>query len=334
MQSGEWPIGPLANENRNELTQSQIGVELLLADEREPGSGMAWLGPLQAAIEASYQALAGSARTEIRTAAVLDELEERRVKVRFRADLDGAGGRVAEAGQFLSRFLSRGTLAMLTWMDESPTLRLGDLRQALRVLSAGTSASESMGHAAPESAPLIAAVTAWQSAKEALAGCESVRISFQHGAAELNLGKRIDDPSTLLVSKKVAAVSEMILVVEQPDYASTGEWKFKHRDTQIVTTCEPGTLLSRYYEREVDIRPGDALHCRIETETFYGPDHDVLTQKFKILDVLEILAASHSGDSPESDAEIAAEEVELSDDSLTQFQGDFGVLSLRRVPIS
>jgi hypothetical protein len=333
MNSGEWPIGPLGNENRNEAAQSPIGVELSFADAREPGSELPCLGPLRAAIEASYQALAGSGRSEIRTVAVLDELEARRVKVQFRADLDGDGGRVAEAGQFLSRFLSRGTLAMLTWMDESPTLRLADLQQALRVLSAGTSAADSAGHAAPDSGLLIGAIAAWQSAKEALAGCESVRISFQQGAAELNLEKRIDDPSTLLVSKKVAAVSEMILVVEQPDYASTGEWKFKHCDTHIVTTCASDTLLSRYYQREVDIRPGDALHCSVETETFYGPDHDVLTQRFKILDVLEILPAGQSVESlPEAESE--AEEVELSDDSLTQFQGDFGVLSLRRVPIN
>ncbi|HET7576314.1 MAG TPA: hypothetical protein VFK19_07090 [Sphingomicrobium sp.] len=331
MQSGEWPIGSLSNENRNEPAPPQIGVELLLVDEREPGSDLPWLRPLQGAIEASYQALSGSDRTQVQPVAILDELEERRVKVRFRTDLES--GRVAESGQFLSRFLSRGTLAMITWMDESPTLRLADLQQALRVLSAGTSATESIGHAAPDSASLLAAITAWQSAKEALAGCESVRISFQHGAAELNLAKRIDDPSTLLVSKKVAAVSEMILVVEQPDFGATGEWKFKHRDTHITTTCEPGTLLSGYYQREVDIRPGDALHCRVETETFYGPDHDVLTQRFKILEVLEILPTGQSADSSgKPDAE-TAEEVELSDESLTQFQGDFGVLSLRRVPI-
>ncbi|HET6535196.1 MAG TPA: hypothetical protein VFG41_03350, partial [Sphingomicrobium sp.] len=116
MQSGEWPIGPLANENRNEPAPPQIGVELSLVDEREPGSDLPWLRPLQGAIEASYQALSGSDRTQVQPAAVLDELEERRVKVRFRTDLES--GRIAESGQFLSRFLSRGTLAMITWMDE------------------------------------------------------------------------------------------------------------------------------------------------------------------------------------------------------------------------
>ncbi|HKP26247.1 MAG TPA: hypothetical protein VJV39_20435, partial [Dongiaceae bacterium] len=53
-----------------------------------------------------------------------------------------------------------------------------------------------------------------------------------------------------------------------------------------------GTLLDRFYRRELDIRPGDALRCRVDIETAYAPDHEVLAERYRISEILEVLPAS------------------------------------------
>ena len=55
-----------------------------------------------------------------------------------------------------------------------------------------------------------------------------------------------------------------------------------------------GKLLDKFYRRELDIRPGDALRCRVDFETSYGPDHEVLAERYRIVEILEVLPA-HPG---------------------------------------
>ena len=50
----------------------------------------------------------------------------------------------------------------------------------------------------------------------------------------------------------------------------------------------------RQSRRELDVRPGDALRCRVDFETSYGPDHEVLAERYRIVEILEVLPASRS----------------------------------------
>jgi hypothetical protein len=77
-----------------------------------------------------------------------------------------------------------------------------------------------------------------------------------------------------------------------PDYQATGQWQVKHGEIRTLAYSEPGTLLDKFYRRELDIRPGDALRCRVDFETSYGPDHEVLTERYRIVEVIEVLPAT------------------------------------------
>src|SRR5439155_9901410 len=124
----------------------------------------------------------------------------------------------------------------------------------------------------------------------------SVRISSNNGSATLDLGKTIPEPRALLQARKLVNHSaDMIFVVEMPDYQATGQWQLKHGGTRTLAHCEPGTLLDRFYRRELDIRPGDALRCRVDFETSYGPDHDVVSERYRIVEILEVLPATRPG---------------------------------------
>ena len=149
----------------------------------------------------------------------------------------------------------------------------------------------------PSSADLVSAIAAWQKAKAGLSAGSLVRISTNNGSADLDLAKSIAEPRALLQARKLVNHSaDMIFVVEMPDYQATGQWQLKHGGTRTLAYCEQGTLLDKFYRRELDIRPGDALRCRVDFETSYGPDHEVLSERYRIVEVLEVLPAARGAD--------------------------------------
>jgi len=277
-----------------ELGDSDVVIEVVTGNGRKaPAAGA--LQKLEQAVEASYRALAGSARVDLETVAVLDEVSKRSMSVWLRVKSQGEAADESEL-----KFLARGTLAIIAWMDGSQTHQLADLQQAIRVLAWGTAITSAAQPVLPASAELVAAITAWQQAKDALAGGDAVRIITNNGSAELDLAKSVADPRALLQARKLVNHSaEMIFVVEMPDYQATGQWQLKHGGTRTMAYCEPGTLLDKFYRRELDVRPGDALRCRVDFETSYGPDHEVLSERYRIVEIIEVLPASRAETAPQ-----------------------------------
>ena len=274
-----------------ELSDSDLVIEAVApAGARRPPEN-AQVQRIQGAIEASYRALAGPASLEVETVAVLEEVARRSLSLWLKIDA------ADQEESSLLKFLARGTLAIIAWMDGSSTHQLADLQQAIRVLAWGTSVTTSTQPALPSSADLVSAIAAWQKAKAGMAAGSSVRIITNNGSADLNLGKTIAEPQALLQTRKLTNRSaDLIFVVEMPDYQATGQWQLKHGDTHTSANCQPGTLLDNFYRRELDIRPGDALRCRVDFETSYGPDHEVIAERYRIVEVIEVLAAARSAD--------------------------------------
>jgi hypothetical protein len=281
----------------SELGDSDVVVEVMTGGSSRKTPEASAVQRLQGAIDASYRALAGSVPIELETVAVLEELAKQSLSLWLRVHARGDGALADTSDASLLKFLARGTLAMIAWMDGSPTLQLADLQQAIRVLAWGTSITTTARPVLPTSAQLVSAIAAWQSAKASLLPGDKVRIVTANGSADLDISKRIADPRTLLLSRKLVNHSaDMIFVVEQPDYQNSGEWRLKHGDTRTIAVAESGTLLDKFYRRELDIRPGDALRCKVDFETSYGPDHEVLAERYRIVEIVEVLPATKAED--------------------------------------
>ena len=290
-----------------ELTDSDLVIEVAANSSARRTSQLAPVNKLREAVDASYRALAGSVDFELSTVAMLEEIEKRSLSMWLRVDTRGKDRSESGDGSLL-KFLARGMLAIVAWMDGSPTLQLADLQQAIRVLAWGTSITTTAHPVLPSSADLVNAITAWQKAKAAFDPSDAVRIFTNNGSAELDLSKRIEDARTLLLARKLVNHSaDMIFIVEMPDYQGSREWLLKHGDTRTVAVCDPGTLLDKFYNRELDIRPGDALRCKVDFETSYGPDHEVLSERYRIVQIVELLPASRPGSEPDPRSERSGE---------------------------
>lgn len=285
------------------LTDSDLVIEVAARDGEQRSVDSGAITRLREAVEASYKALAGSVPVQLETVAVVEEVSKRSLSVWLRVRRAGDGALGESSDGSLLKFLARGTLAIVAWMDGSPTLQLADLQQALRVLVWGTSVTTASQPALPLSSDLVDAISVWQKAKGALSPAHTVRIVTNNGSAQLDLSKRIAEPRTLLQARRLVNHSaDMIFLVEMPDYQGSGEWRLKHGGTRTTAIAEPGTLLDKFYRRELDIRPGDALRCKVDFETSYGPDHEVLAERYRIVEILEVLPPKNA------DAEQAAAE--------------------------
>ena len=273
-----------------QLTDSDIVVELVANAGAFKRPDLLQCQYIERAIEQSYRALAGDAQPQIERVAVLDELSRRTLSVWLRIDADAAGD--YKEGPALLKFLARGMLAMIAWMDGSRRPQLSNLHQAIRVLAWGTSVTTAAHPPLPSSAKLIGAIESWQRAKNAAMANQSVRVITNNGSVELDLLKRIADPCALLVARTLLNHSvEMIFVVDRPDYLGRRQWQLRHGASPTEVLVNPGTRLDKFARREIDVRPGDGLRCRADVETSYGTDHELLGTNYRIVEVLEIMPA-------------------------------------------
>ena len=81
----------------------------------------------------------------------------------------------------------------------------------------------------------------------------------------------------------------MILAVKRPDYLGDTKWDLRHGKRSISAKIEDTAWLRRFQAREVDVRPGDALRCEVKIEHLYGHDNELLTERYTIVRVVEVL---------------------------------------------
>ncbi len=81
----------------------------------------------------------------------------------------------------------------------------------------------------------------------------------------------------------------MNLVIKKPDYLGVSMWELRHGKTKILAKIEDEKWLLRFQQRKIDVRPGDALRCRVKQELYYGFDNELIAQKHVITKVEDVL---------------------------------------------
>ena len=122
--------------------------------------------------------------------------------------------------------------------------------------------------------------SAGREAKRAIDAGDTVRIITNNGSAELDVTTRSRDPRTLLLARKLVNHSaDMIFVVEDARLPATGQWKHgRHAHDRLFRARH---LLDKFYRRELDIRPATRCAAEVDFETSYGPDHEVLAERYR-----------------------------------------------------
>jgi len=316
--------GGLELSDRSELTDTEVVAQVIYS----PGRMDCLASPaasLTTAFEACYSALAGKGVGTFETLRIVQDLPSDSTTVRMRLKPE-------QADELQLTFLARGTLTILGWLATASP-QLPDLARAIQVLANGTLPE---GIRAPAQADLIRAVAAIQELRTAIPNAESIKVVMHRGAADFDLSAAELDLGSLLAKTLLRSPDgEMILIVEEPDYSRSGRWGLRHGSQRLEAKCDSGAIVDAFYRRAIDIRPGDALRCRVRIDRSYDSDNELLSEDLSIVEIVGIVS-DETGKLPAIiEAQPATEFRRGNEDgNVIELEGDFGILTLREIPIN
>lgn len=256
--------------------------------------------------------LIGAIDANIETVMVLEDIEAGSIKVWLRNALkavDDDGLKTLDWRPLVGKYLVRAKYAVLRWVDDEKTPRsLPDLAREIRQIASETDVKHLPDYRAPSPQALLTAVADFQRVKDQLIpGDRAIYRDAEGDHAEMNLSVRVnvDDIEALAIKETVTfPVAPMILAVKKPDYLGDSKWELRFGKRAITAKIEDETWLRKFQSRGVDVRPGDALRCDVRIEHLYGHDNELLTEKFNIVRVNEVLVDSyHQGALFDDDSE-------------------------------
>ncbi len=81
----------------------------------------------------------------------------------------------------------------------------------------------------------------------------------------------------------------MILAIKKPDYLGLSAWELRHGKKKILAKIEDDQWLKDFQDRKKDVRPGDALRCKVKQKFHYGYDNELIAEKYTITKIEEVL---------------------------------------------
>lgn len=193
----------------------------------------------------------------------------------------------------VGKYLVRAKYVALRWIDQDDAPRsLQDFRREIRDLASETDVRRLPDYAPPDPNGLIEAAKQLQEAKKLLGPNDRIFFEGSEGRVELDLTVDID-PEQLaeLATKETIKLppSEMILAVKKPDYLGSSKWDLRHGKRSISVRMDDENFLSDFQGRKKDVRPGDALRCKVIVEMRYGYDNELISETYSVVEVVEVL---------------------------------------------
>jgi hypothetical protein len=246
--------------------------------------------------EALDDELVRSIDSSIETVLVLEDIQSGSIRTWLRNTLvatEDDALKTLDWKPLVGKYLVRAKYAVIRWIDDDSAPRsLPDLRRELQRIAQDTDVRHLPDYTPPSPAALIEAVKGFQAVKDNLLPGDTARLLSDEGTIPFNLSIKIDidDIEAMAVARSITVpASEMILPVKKPDYLGNSQWELRHGKRNILARIEDGQWLRRFQTRQEDVRPGDALRCQVKIEYNYGFDNELVSERYTVTQVLEVL---------------------------------------------
>ena len=240
--------------------------------------------------------LVSSIDANIETVMVLEDIESASIKTFLRSILEATDDQALKDlnwKSILGKFLVRSKYIILKWIEESEEHNIQELSQNIQRLAAGTDVLHIPNYMPPKPRSLIEAVKDFEEVKTYLVdGDEASMILPNEESADFNLSTRLDIEyiESLAIRETQNQIAEsMVMIVKKPDYLANSMWELRHGIRLIRARLEDEEWLKDFQNRRIDVRPGDALRCRVGIEIQYGYDNELIDERYYILKVYEVL---------------------------------------------
>ena len=196
----------------------------------------------------------------------------------------------------VGKYLVAAKWAYVAWInDEEEHKRpgsLADLRQRFLELARQTDVKRIPTYGVPSAADILSSTQDVAKALNKLGETDTAQFISEQGSADFNLGMSWEtlDLADLAVKETISMpAAPMILAVRRPDYLGDTQWEFRHGKRTIRARVTDEKWLREFQARNVDVRPGDALRCRVSQEVKYGYDNELISETFVIETVEDVL---------------------------------------------
>ena len=241
--------------------------------------------------------LVSSIDTTIETVLVIEDIEAGSLKTWLRYAINSIDDQALKDINWkplIGQFLVKAKYMVLKWIDNNDAHRdLPKLGRELQKLAAETDVRHLGDYPPVNPQALVSAIRNFEGIKDhLLEGDKASVITPGNDDIDFDLTFRFDlEMLEELAIKEIRkhTVPRMVFIVRKPDYLGTSMWELRHGKTPISAKIEDERWLATFQDRGVDVRPGDALQCRARIEMTYGFDNELISEKFYLEEVQEVL---------------------------------------------
>lgn len=249
------------------------------------------------ALQRVDSALCASVDSNIKPLMMLEDIEAGSIRVWLKSALEAIDDQAIKDMDWrpaIGKYLVRGKYAYIRWANKTdPDTTLFDLAKDLRSIAEETDIRHFPDYAPPPVSELAESVKQIESAKDELVEGDSIRyISKEDGPLDFDLAASWDEEelTDILVMETTKFENmPMNLIVKKPDYLGSSKWDLRHGRRPIMASIEDVDWLASFQQRQVDVRPGDALKCLVTVEHNYGYDNELISESHTITKVEAVL---------------------------------------------
>ena len=195
-------------------------------------------------------------------------------------------------------YLVKAKYAIINWCNKGELNEnkesLLELSNEIKKIAQETDVRYLPDYKAPNIAELVDAIKDISESKNFLDKQDRLQYISGNGKEPLEFDLSIDwTPEKFedFLTKEIVEYTEttMILAIKKPDYLGLSAWELSHDSKKILAKIEDEQWLKDFQDRKKDVRPGDAIRCRVKQKCYYGYDNELVAEKYTINKIEEVL---------------------------------------------
>ncbi len=244
--------------------------------------------------------LANSVSAQIEVVLLLEEVETGSIRTWLRTVLksvDDSGLKEGDWKKIVGNYLVKGKRKILNFLKDKKTIdkseQISELQSDLAQLAKETDVCHIPTYTSIPPQRLVHDLSELGRSVTPLIVADKVNIMVENVSIELN--KEFNIPPEIVEKlaelETIRNTAEMILLIKKPDYLGKSMWEFRHEKRVIFAKILDEKWLSCFQNREIVVKPGDALRAILETHVSYDKSGEVVAIHHFIANVKSIIPA-------------------------------------------
>jgi hypothetical protein len=286
------------------ITGLQIDYE---PDSQDPGRIFRAMAQMIDAMHALDVDLAVSISTKIKPVQVLHEIEAGSLKTWLKTVLEHIPDEALRDLNWkvlVGQFLVKGKRRTLKWLGGrdyiSNAREIDPLERDLLDLAKETHVLHIPTYAEVPRARLLKDLEMISNSTQVLSPTDKVKLITHEGDEPINTGFRLasEDIEDLLTKDIEKTEVTLTLLIKKPDYLGESMWEVYINERPVDAKIKDKFWLERFHNREVIVRPRDAIRAKVEIVTKRAEDGTVIGTRYNVLKVLEVIRADDASQIP------------------------------------